>query len=107
MAWSPEDITTIDLETDACEGDLATIRITTPAGVIEILGIVDFQGRTLLVRDAHIQGLRANAVGRANLHVIAKAFLERIDCDEVRIEGATCTTGASLGSRPREMRFAR
>jgi hypothetical protein len=107
MAWLPEDITAIDLETDACEDDLATIRITTPAGVIEIMGIVDFQGRTLLVRNAHIQGLRANAVGRANLNVIAKALLERIDCDEVRIEGAARTTGASPGHRPREMRFTR
>jgi hypothetical protein len=107
MAWSREDITAIDLETDACEGDLATIRISTPAGVIEIMGMIDFQGRNVLVRNAHIQGLRANAIGRASLHVIAKAFLERIDCDEIRIEGATCTTGASLGSRPRAMRFAR
>jgi hypothetical protein len=107
MPWVPEDITAIDLETDACEGDLATIRITTPAGVIEIMGHVDFQGRTLLVRNAHIQGLRANAVGRANLHVIAKALLERIDCDEIRIEGEARTTGANPGHRPREIRFTR
>jgi hypothetical protein len=107
MTWLPEDITAIDLETDACDGDLATIRIRTPAGAIEIMGTVDFQGRTLLVRDAHIQGLRRNAVGRANLYVIAKALLERIDCDEIRIEGAVRTTGANPGHRPRAMRFTR
>ena len=108
MAWLPEEVTAIELRPDVSEGDLLTLRVATPVGWIEIMGDIDIIGRCLLVTGAHIQSEHgANLVGVTNLRVVAQAILERMDCDEARIEGATRTTGASPGHRPRDIRFTR
>jgi hypothetical protein len=108
MSWLPTDVTNVELVPDTSEGDIITIRVDTPAGQVRVMGDIDIVGRVLIVRRAHIHSEQgANAVGVANLRVIAEVVLERMDCDEARIEGATRTTGASPGHRPREIRFTR
>jgi hypothetical protein len=108
MAWLPEDVTSLELQPDASDGDILTIRVVTPAGWVDIMGDIDITGRCLMVFRAHIQSENgANRVGVANLRVIAKVVLERMDCDEARIEGADRTTGARPGHRPRIVRFTR
>ena len=107
MGWQLDDITAVELVTDLSDGDLVTIRVSTPVGAIEIMGMVTFDGPVVVVTNTHIQGLSANAVGVSNIRIIAEAVLERIDCDEARIEGAARTTGANPGHRPRVIRFTR
>jgi hypothetical protein len=108
MAWLPEDVTDVELQPDASAGDILTIRVETPAGWVDIMGDIDITGRCLMVYRAHVQSENgANRVGVANLRVIAKVVLERMDCDEARIEGADRTTGARPGHQPRIIRFTR
>ena len=107
MPWSPDDIASVEIVDDYSEGDVVTIRVHTPAGVIEIMGSIEFSGPILIASEVHIQGLTPNALGMANLRVIAEVILERIDCDEARIEGAARTTGSRPGRRPGVLRFAR
>ena len=47
-----------------------------------------------------------NTFGRNGLKQIAKVAMERMGYDEIIIEGATRTTGANPGHRPRPIRFA-
>jgi hypothetical protein len=106
--WAITDIRLIELDTDGCDGEIVTANIHTPLGVVSIIGALDIEGRTLFVRNAHIQSQAgANDFGIAKLRVMAQAELERIDCDEVRIEGAARTTGANPGHRPGPLRFTR
>lgn len=108
MPWTVNDITAVEIEPDHTDGGVVTIRVATPAGTVRIMGQIDIEGRTLVVKGAHIQSDGgANAFGVVNLRVIALAVLERIDCDETRIEGAARTTGANPGHRPRVIRFTR
>ncbi len=64
MAWSIEALTIIGFDDDASEGDVVTVRIASPIGVIAIMGALDIEARTLIVRRAHMQSEGgANAVG--------------------------------------------
>jgi hypothetical protein len=64
-------------------------------------------GRTLRLIGLHIQGAAANAIGVANLRVLADAVMEKMDYDAIEIEGAIRTTGAGPGRRPGCLRFTR
>ena len=108
MAWALGDVGPIEMEPADSDGDLVTIRVTTPAGPVLIMGQIDIAGRRLLVTGANIESDSGpRSIGIANLRVIARAVLERIDCDEARVEGAARTTGANPGHRPRALRFTR
>lgn len=65
------------------------------------------QGSTLMLRFVHVQDARPNAVGAANLAVIARALMETIGIDGLVVEGAVRTSGANPGRRPRVIRFTR
>ena len=105
MRWPPEALDWLGVESDDSEGDVIAIRVGTPAGVVALMGEVAIEGRTLIVRGVHIEGSGPNSVGATNLRAIAELVLERIDCDEARVEGAIRTTGANPGHRPRVLRF--
>ncbi|HQT83426.1 MAG: hypothetical protein B7Z58_01005 [Acidiphilium sp. 37-64-53] len=92
-----------DLSQDA----VVAIVVETPSGVIKILAEPDFHDRSLVLRRTHMQGPRANLVGAGNLMALAQVMMERLDCDEIIVEGAVRTTGAHPGHAPRILRFAR
>lgn len=108
MRWPSDALVWNGVIEDASEGDVISIRIGTPTGELEIMASIEFKERTLLLIGAHIQSDGGpNSIGHGNLRSIAEFVLERIDCDEARVEGAARTTGANPGHRPRVLWFAR
>ncbi len=110
MPWPLQSLTWLGTTEDGTsEGDILTVRIGTPDGVLVVMGEVEFRDRLVIVRGAniHAEGLGPNAVGIANLRVAAAFVLKRIDCDEARVEGAIRTSGANPGHFPRPLRFTR
>lgn len=102
------------LESSLSEGEVATMRITTPAGDLLVVGEPeqDVSGKVLRVNRVHTNGgagspLAANAIGLANLQVIGQAFLAEFGYDEFVLEGAVRTSGKRQGARPRPIRFTR
>ena len=108
VLWQPHDINFLGISDDASQGDVVTIRIGTPVGVVWLMGEISIQGRLLIVSGLHMHSEGGpNAVGIRNLRLMARLVLERLDCDEARIEGAVRTTGANPNHRPRPIRIAR
>lgn len=103
----PLDQITIDIgdADNSIEPPIVMIRITTPAGIIELLGAAWYDGRTLHISEAHIGGLSRGACGRAGLNAIGKKFLEVAVVDEIIIQGAARSTGRNVGKVPRAIRF--
>ena len=108
MRWTAFDLDLIGFDPDTNEGDIVTIAVATPNGMISIMGEIDIIGPLIVLKGVHIHGENgANTIGIANLKVLAAYLLERIDCNEARVEGATRTTGARRGLKPRVLRFTR
>ncbi len=108
MTWDRSDITFRGFDPDATEGDVVTITLGTPTGDVQIMAELDIEGRTLVLRNAHVDSNGGPwSVGIANLRMMASVVLEWMDCDEARIEGATRTTGANPGRTPRPFGFRR
>src|ERR1700677_5095606 len=91
------------------EVDLPTIlaSITTPIGVVELMGDIRFVGRALYIQRAHIEGLTANAIGIAGLNAIGRKLMEEAGVTEIVVEGSARTTGRCKGRTPRPVRFPR
>ena len=108
MGWTDRDFTLLEVVNGLSEGDIMTVRIGTPEGAVTIMARVDFEGRTLLLSKAHIQSSGGpHSIGLVNLRAMANFVLERLDCDEARVEGADRTTGANPGRAPDPLRFTR
>jgi hypothetical protein len=60
---------------------VVTVFVSTPAGVLKVMAEPGWMGRALVLRGLHMQDLRPNAVGAANLMVIAEAVMQRPDAD--------------------------
>ena len=105
--WAPGDLD-FEVLDDGTDDPIVTVRIGTPDGVLLIMAEVAQEGRTLRLLDLHIQSdAGANAIGLSALRLIANVAMERMDYDEIVVEGAVRTTGANPGHRPRPLRFAR
>ena len=102
--WDATQIT-FDLVDDMTTDPVVTVAITTPVGVLKLMAEPERVGRTLILHGLHMQDLVPNAIGVANLMVLADMAMERIDVDGLVIEGAIRTTGANPGRRPRVLRF--
>lgn len=50
---------------------------------------------SLVLKGLHFQGSMANKVGIANLKVLAQALMEKVGVDELIVQGAIPTTGAT------------
>ncbi len=112
MAWTIADLTWLGIDEAASGGDVITITIGTPLGQVQIMGEAAFEMRgsrsQLIVRRAHIHSdSGSNTIGVANLHTVAELILQKVDCDEARIEGAPRTSGANPGHTPRPLRYTR
>ena len=106
--WQADDVD-FDLIDGATDHPVVSVMIKTPLGTLELMAEPIFGERRLVLRGLHVQSddLRANTLGPANLRRLAEIAMERLDCDEIVIEGAVRTTGAGKGRRPRPTRFAR
>jgi hypothetical protein len=106
--WQAADVE-FDLIDGATDHPVLSDLIKTPLGTLELMAEPILSKRRLMLRGLHVQGvdLRPNALGPANLRRLAAIVMERLDCDEIVIEGAVRTTGAGKGRRPRPTRFAR
>ena len=58
-----------------CDGDIVTLEVLIPTGIILIMGEPEDVGQTLLVRGVHIHSDPRHPVGTANLGVIAQALM--------------------------------
>jgi hypothetical protein len=106
MLWRPDEIA-FDIIEDETDDPVVTAWIRSPAGEIVVMADIEEQGRVLFLRQLHVQGPGANAIGPGNLRTLAEVVMERLDFDALEIEGALRTTGASPGRRPRPLRFTR
>jgi hypothetical protein len=104
--WAVEDIS-FEIVSEMTDDPVVTVRIMTPAGQLTFTGEPEEQGDTLIVRRTHVQDASANAIGPANLMVVAQALMEGMGYDGLVVEGAVRTTGANPGHRPRLFRFTR
>jgi hypothetical protein len=86
---------------------VVTVRVLTPIGSLRFMAEPVMQGATMLLKGLPMQDLTPNAVDMANLMVIARVVMERMDLDGLVIEGAIRSTGAKPGHRPRGIRFTR
>ncbi len=107
MAWKAEDLK-FSLRTDVSEGDVAAAVIETPAGNLQVMAELEEHGRTLILRGLHVQtDLKPNSIGIPNLRALAQHVMDRMDYDELVIEGAPRTTGVRHGRLPGRLRFTR
>ena len=72
---------------------------------LEALAEVIFEHRRCVLRGVHVQGSGANTIGTARLLRLVRLVKERLDVEELRIEGAARTSGAGPGRRPRPLIF--
>jgi hypothetical protein len=104
--WKPDQIVVDLQDVDSSEQPpVALVRIATPIGIIELLGAIWFNGRTLHVNEVHVGGLSRGACGRDGLNAIGRKLLEVADVDQIIIQGATRTTGCNAGRIPKVIRF--
>jgi hypothetical protein len=72
-----------ELLDDLSDGPVATLRISTPAGVLLVMAVPAEADNCLTVHGLHINGegtdLGPGTLGIANLQVIARGFMERFD----------------------------
>jgi hypothetical protein len=104
--WAVGDIS-FELLDDMTDDPVVTLLVMTPAGRLMFVAEPMEQGTSLVLQGTHVQDARVNAVGTANLMVIAQALMEGMGFDELVVEGALRTTGANPGRRPRALRFTR
>ena len=98
----------IDLDDEATDDPITTIRIRTPNGVITVMAEASKRGRSLELLRLHIHSdVGPHAFGPARLRTYAQALMELADVDEIMVVGAERTTGAGPGNRARRLRFTR
>ena len=95
----------IMIEIGDVDGDVMIIDVTTPVGIVQIIGKVTRVGRVLQIRGAHVDGLYGGALGRAGLNAIGRKLLEEADVYQIVVEGGTRTTGKNPGRPPKVFRF--
>ena len=104
--WAGGDIS-FEMVDDMTDDPVVTLLVTTPAGMLMFVAEPEERGSTLVLKGVHVQATRPNAIGTANLMVVARALMEGMDLDGLEVEGALRTTGANPGHRPRPFRFSR
>ena len=110
IIWKLAELTGGGIDDADSEGDLLTIRVGTPVGLVHIMADVEFEndGRFLILKGVHIHSEGGpRSIGIANLRVLADFILAKVNCDEAIVEGASRSTGANPGHLPRPVRFIR
>jgi hypothetical protein len=83
----------------------ATFRIG--SAEISAMAKVQFSRDRLTLSGLHLDGPGANTMGVRRLRQFAQWLMKQVDVDELRIEGATRTTGACPGRGPTPIVFRR
>lgn len=95
--------TVVDILIEDSGTVLATFK--REAQVVDVLAGVVLDGRVLTLIDLHIQGSGINSLGVGGLKALVSWAKVYFDVDELRIVGATRTSGARPGRRPRPLAF--
>ncbi len=90
---------------DADVGNTALFTISDGSVAFEVLAEVIFEGSVGTLRNVHVQGSGANSVGPARLIRLCRPVREPLGVQELRVEGATRTSGSGPGRRPRALVF--
>jgi hypothetical protein len=99
--WTEADIVA-EYEID---GPVVLLTMTTPVGLVTILGEMTVINDVLHIVRAHIGGLRRGALGRGGLNAVGRKLLEMADVEKIVIQGSARTTGRRKGKVPREICF--
>ena len=91
------------------ESDVVVARLETAIGTLLVMAEIELVESLLILRGLHIQGenVGVNELGVIGIRRIIRDTMEHLNVDEIVIEGAIRTTGASPGRRPRRLRFTR
>ncbi len=108
MRWSLDDLRPLQIVIDEAADPMAIIAIGTPAGRVRMIAEISDDDGTLRLDAAHVEGPGRNAIGIANMRVLAELVMETLNYEAIEIQGAGRTTGAnpSRDHRPR-FRFTR
>jgi hypothetical protein len=87
------------------DGPAVAITLTTPAGVVTILGEMTIVDDELHIIRAHIGGLSPGALGRRGLNAIGRKLLEMANVKKIVIQGSARTTGKRNGRIPWKICF--
>jgi hypothetical protein len=100
MAWR-----LLELEQDPA----GTVRAVLVSNGQSIEFVADFElgDRQAIFSGLHVNGGGPNSVGIAGLRNLIRWAMEQLDVDEIRIKGATRTSGAGPGRRPATLFFRR
>jgi hypothetical protein len=104
--WGIKDIS-FEIVNDMTDDPVVTLAVRTPSGVVIFVAEPTMRGAVLSLHGTHVQNASPNALGMANLMIIAQALMQRMGLDGLVVEGAIRTTGANPGRRPRVLRFTR
>ena len=85
--------------------DVIHVRCRRGAVFVEVVADVVLNDRVAVLSGGHFQGSGPNTVGPTVLRSLAREVRSWLGVDELRIEGATRTTGASPGHDPRPLIF--
>jgi hypothetical protein len=88
------------LEYDFGGTNTVLVKLTDEIHVIEVLADVELTGRTAALRGLHILGTGPNTLGPRVLRELINWAKVQLDVDQLRIEGATRTSGAGPGRVP-------
>lgn len=97
----------MSVEIDEVDGDVVQVTISTPAGIVTVLGIVRIEDRTLYIDNAHVDGPGRGMLGRSGLNAIGAELLAEADVDEIVLQGSARTTGSHPGRKPKLIRYPR
>ena len=89
------------------EGDTFFVVFGYETQRISVVADVAFEGAVAWFCGVHIDGMGANKAGMATLMLLVRWALRVLDVDEIRIAGATRTSGAKPGRRPPVLAFGR
>jgi hypothetical protein len=95
----------ITVEIEEVDGSTMMAVIQTPVGTLRALGRLSIVGRTLLIEEAHVDGLSPGALNRAGINAICRKLLEEAGVEKVVIKGSARSTGKNPGKRPRPFCF--
>jgi hypothetical protein len=99
--WTEADIVA-EYEID---GPVVLVTMTTPVGLVTILGEMTVVDEVLHIVRAHVGGLHRGALGRGGLNAVGRKLLEMADVEKIVIQGSARTTGRRKGKVPGTIRF--
>ena len=89
------------------EGDTVVVDLECQGRTISIAADIAFEGTVVWITGGHISGTGPNQAGGRLLMSLVRWATDFFDVEEIRIAGATRTTGARPGRVPPVLAFGR